>query len=147
MVGWGEELEDERSDDGDPANGRILIPYRHRSTKDFPNTQYLFGPQTIINSIYGYIYSSISREFSLGSLSCKAALQISVHSISQHSNTHTIRAYLPERLLLRPELLSLLIDLTLHLQLNLAQLIIVRIRSTTHNTNTPFLLLGATALP
>ena len=54
---------------------------------------------------------------------------------------------LPEGLFLRPKLLSLLVDLTLHLQFNLAQLMIMRNNSTSNNRNKPFLLLGAIVLP
>lgn len=57
-------LEGERDDDGNPANARSLIPSRHiDQTKDFPNTLYLFGPQTIINNILVYlrVYLDISH--------------------------------------------------------------------------------------
>lgn len=143
-------LEGERDDDGNPANARSLIPSRHiDQTKDFPNTLDLFGPQTIINNILVYLrvyLGYLSCKVTLGALCCKAALQISVHT-TQHSNTKRNESQLPEGLLLRPKLLSLLVDLTLHLQLNLAQLIIMRINPNKNNKNTPFLLLGATVLP
>jgi hypothetical protein len=64
------------------------------------------------------------------------------------ATTYHDPSYKPEGLLLCPELLSLLVNLTLHFQFNLAQLIIMRkLGSTGKNNNRPFLLLGATVLP